>query len=181
MSCGDVADNGAPTVFANGGGGGGPAAQQDPGETTGYVILAPVVNYGTIQVPLESTYQNGRWVFVKGCPFSVKPKTAYSPQQEEDSGRIFKNFPGPPTTTQSGSKLPSFAKPQQVKPIAIKYEVIGGSLPEGLSLNSDTGIISGASVRSFNNPIRVGLRVTNIAGSNTIVVTFVPFTTNKCS
>ncbi len=176
LSCGDVCDLGSTDVFADGGGGGGPAASQDPGETTGYGVSRPAIVYSqaSYSVPYIVTYDPQRKpIFKNGCPFDTGIPDIYSPLTEEGSGRKFKNYPGPPLTSQSGAKLPPYATATARKPIPITGLDLIGTLPPGINFDRVTGRISGT-ITSLFNTITVKIIADNFVGKTTISLSFFP-------
>lgn len=138
LLCGDVADNGSPNVFANGGGDGGPA--KGDGETTGYVVRPPEVVYkGVLLVYYWVLVFGEQETFVQGCPIADFIPDAYSPLEEEDTGRIFKNYP-----IIGGINLPPYVPPDRRVPINLSTFKVDPPLPAGISLNPSNGAIRGA-------------------------------------
>jgi uncharacterized Zn-binding protein involved in type VI secretion len=112
INCGDVADNGANTVFADEGG----SYTNNGGNTIGYTVNIPIYSlpYNNITVYArqhlgfitycDKFYQTG--FGVNGIPF-ILPGEIYTPREEEGTGRIVKDFSIPVITTITPD-LPSF-------------------------------------------------------------------------
>ena len=174
ISCGDVADIGAMTVFANGAGrtgaAGGPGV--GPNETVGYTVGIPEFTYPgmkgdeiIIKIPIPVTQPRSMAVG-STCTFSLPLLEAYSPLEEEDTGTIVKNFPGPALTVQSGQNtvtLPGRPELNTAIPISTKFRSLKWvSFPVAENLftlkvnfNESTGVFNGslkvASNTFFNN------------------------------
>jgi len=174
ISCGDVADIGAMTVFANGAGrtgaAGGPGV--GPNETVGYTVKVPEFTYPNmkgdeiiIKIPIPVTQPRSMAVG-STCTFSLPLLEAYSPLEEEDTGTIVKNFPGPALTVQSGQNtvtLPGRPELNTAIPISTKFRSLKWvSFPVAENLftlkvnfNESTGVFNGslklASNIFFNN------------------------------
>jgi uncharacterized Zn-binding protein involved in type VI secretion len=174
LTCGDVADAGSTNVYVEGGGFGGPeATPEDPGESTGFSVWPPYINYPSMSFPyrsnrrvLQQGYQGSNGVvpttyiytFMGSTPAAYQPE-AYSPLEEGGSHSMYRNYPGPPLSEQAGARLPSYAPTYYTSPIPItnfsaiveyiiseipKTNVItGGSIVPGINFNGDTGEISG--------------------------------------
>lgn len=178
ISCGDVADNGARTVFANGGGLGGPAARDDIGESTGYVQNPAFISYPVIQVYYRV---NNRGIFIEGCPLDRISPDAYTPLEEEDTKRTFKNYPGPPISRLSGGQnLPEFATPEAREPIPFiqtngaYFNSVGiNGIPLGLKLDPINGDIYGSLAVAYPE-VYVGVKIhcSNRIGSGVADVVF---------
>lgn len=187
ISCGDVADNGARTVFANGGGLGGPAARDDAGETTGYIQNPAFISYPVIQVYYRV---DNRGNFIEGCKLDRIGPDAYTPLEEEDSKRMFKNYPGPPITRLSGGQnLPDFATKEARDPIpfiaingAYFLEIGINGIPLGLKLDPITGEIYGALLVPYPE-VFTGVRIhcSNRIGEGIANVTFKINSTLLCA
>lgn len=134
MACGDVADHGSFTVYANGGGN----DSVNNTNTIGYGILGPVIAYpsNTLIVNLLMEYLKNRPDrFIGGCPITFSPVDLYSPMVEEDTGRIYKNYPGAPFTTLAGAVLPPNAAADKKSPIPVSV-TLEGRLPTGISFQN---------------------------------------------
>jgi len=164
ISCGDVADIGAMTVFANGAGrtgaAGGPGV--GPNETVGYTVGIPEFTYPgmkgdeiIIKLPISSFkgFVNPTAVG-SNCSFSLRLSEAYSPLEEEDTGTIIKNFPGPALTVQSGQNtVTSPGRPElnTAIPISTKFKSlkwVASSVKKSefaltVNFNKNTGHFSG--------------------------------------
>lgn len=176
LDCGDVCDLGSVDVFADGGGRGGPAASQDPGETTGYGVSRPVIQYSQASygVPYIVRYDgSNNPKFKAGCPFDTGIPDIYSPLTEEGTGRKFKNYPGPPMNTKSGANLPPYATPTARKPIPITGLTLLDALPLGLTFDPITGRIYGTIPNLFNKVITT-IEASNFVGTTKIILTFFP-------
>lgn len=170
LSCGDVA-GGVITlpvnVFVGGKGLGGPATQINANETTGYSTEAPKIIYEKSALQPIYVYAldaQKNQVYVKGCPYSLKITEAYSPQIEEITGQVYKNFSG------IGSNLPSYAPPGASQAIEISYsEDSNAPLPGGLFLDSNSGEIFGAIEGQYiNSAVPVRINATNFSGTTSI-------------
>jgi uncharacterized Zn-binding protein involved in type VI secretion len=184
-TCGDAADNGSDTVFANGGGGGGPGTSgTDPNETTGYIKLVPVLAYpqGVIMpyIGKRAPFPPHEWQFYSGCPYEINLIEVFTPMIEEGSRAQFKNFPGFPVTTQSGVKLPKYANKGLEAPEPIfKFELHSGALPKGATLDSVTGKITGTTTSDEYRKIEI--KCWNKVGpSNIVQVTFSSKRVQEC-
>ncbi len=137
MGCGDVANGGEVTVFANGGG-----SQQgeDPDNTIGFTRSPPVLEYPSriVDIPYYVIVQNEIEVFIAGCEFTFPLLDAYTPLTE-DNGAIYRNRPGPPLTTRSGAVLPPYANPINLTPIDITISK-SGDLPTNIYFYDDGSI-----------------------------------------
>ena len=67
---------------------------------------------------------------------------AWTPIIEDPSNQEYKNYPGPPLTTKSGGNLPSTAPQEFNKPMPMTIE-LKSSLPDGLTFDTETGILTG--------------------------------------
>lgn len=170
MACGDVADNGSFTVFADGGGDG-----TGGDNTIGYGVLGPVVVYpsGIILVKLLMEYLVNRPDrFIQGCPVNFRPIDVYSPMVEEDTGTYYKNYPGPPLTTRSGAELPEFTSLDKRAPIPITFD-LEGNLPKGLYFQNGSILGSIANLeesKKYFDPIKVTAR--NTTSVTTLTLSF---------
>lgn len=145
ISCGDAADNGSPSVFANGGGLGGPASNENPDETTGYVTLNPVITYPSILLTIKWVGDLESRIYKSGCPVDFNISEIYSPLQEETTNAKFKNYPGSPLSQIDGAPtLPKYAPNEFRSKIPIYGLKIDKALPDGITFNPSTGRISGA-------------------------------------
>jgi uncharacterized Zn-binding protein involved in type VI secretion len=149
LNCGDVANALEGTVFADGGGLGGPAATTtgDPGQTTGFSAKVPRLDYPVNVVDIRMIFNPAINNLVGTCPnqtIDLSP-TVFTPLEEEITGNLFQNFPGPPLSVQSGGvNLPQYAPQSARLPVAIDpIMIVGGILPAGLSLNPNSGRING--------------------------------------
>jgi len=175
MNCGDVADNGARTVFVNGGGDGGTG---DPDETTGYTIDPPQIIYSSTQLRIGYAVTRlfgEEEVFLRGCPVDFRIQDIFTPLNEETTGQIFRNYPGPPLTIRSGAELPRYAQEDRRRPIPISLVMDSqGPLPEGIIFDSVTGSFTGRIPTSFQLG-REGMKIfvtgNNFVGSTTIELT----------
>lgn len=172
MACGDVADNGSFTVYADGGG---DSQGRDPDNTIGYGVLGPVVVYpsGTILVRMLMEYVVNRPDrFLYGCPLDFGPVELYSPMIEEDSGTYYKNYPGPPLTVLAGADLPQFADAAKRAPIPINFS-FEGRLPQGISFQDGKFVGAIASLeesKKYFPPVKVTAR--NNVTSTSVTISF---------
>ena len=145
ISCGDVADNGSNTVFANGGGLGGPATIENPNESTGYVTLAPVIRYPTIILTLPWAGDMESRIYRNGCKVNFPISEIYTPLEEETTRAQYKNYPGAPLFSIEGApNIPRYAPENSRNKIPIYNLRIDKALPDGINFNPTTGLISGA-------------------------------------
>lgn len=163
MLCGDVADGGAFTVYANGGGTG---LEEDPGNTVGYGVGIPVIVYPTNLIRLY--YLLGNKEEFIGCPVNISPLEIYTPLTEEDTGRVYKNYPGPPLTQQSGANIPYNSDRRAPIPITISLGE-GSQTPNGIRVNPD-GSITGALTSSYYTSDRIRIVASNPFSTRTIEI-----------
>tara|TARA_R110000868_G_scaffold13711_3_gene63598 strand:- start:25348 stop:26208 length:861 start_codon:yes stop_codon:yes gene_type:complete len=183
LSCGDVANTLIPSkVFINGDGLGGTTT--DPGQTRGFILGKPVITYPTKTIDYRAVFDEGGNYqrFLGGCHVSIKP-TIYTPLTEEGGGATFRNYPGSPITEQEGAPdLPSYAPPFYRRPIRLTdfkvfanprgfmEEITNGSILPGISINYNTGEISGSYIQinpQEQPPEQVNIRVSisNVFGT----------------
>jgi uncharacterized Zn-binding protein involved in type VI secretion len=172
MACGDVADNGALTVYADGGG---DLQGEDPGNTIGYGVLGPVIAYPSsiILVKMLMEYiPNRPDVFLYGCPLNFSPVELYSPMIEEDSGTHYKNYPGPPLTVRSGAELPIYADSAKRAPLRIEFS-FEGELPQGILFQNGRfvgSIVSLEESKKYFPPVKV--TAINTVASTSVTLSF---------
>lgn len=172
MGCGDVANGGDFTVFADGGG-----SKQggDPDNTIGFTRSRPELEYPgiSINIPYWVYLQLGEEIFGGGCEFTFPLLDAYTPLTEEN-GTVYRNRPGLPLTQRSGAQLPPYANQINTNPIDITIGSIG-LFPPNISFYED-GSIRGRVLTPFDIDLFQGEKIkivaTNHVGSKTFELSF---------
>lgn len=146
-------------------------------QAKGDIPISFFLSAGTLPAGLTLAVETGR---ISGTPtaagaydFTVTATNPINADTQQFTGTIVASGTAPAITGPSSVTLTQ-GVPASVQLTASgsdpkTWSVSSGSLPAGLSLNVNTGVVSGTPTAS--GPFSVGLRVTNPFGNNTLVFT----------